>query len=149
MRGEAQLNGTAAHKTVDSAAYSTSSHILQGIYVYSEQYDLHGKIDIFNTVSGNLCERKKRVQRIYDGYIFQLYAQFFCLQDMGYTVKKLSVYEIDNSERILYNIVTEINNRFAKEFDQCDSVYIFQMSKSCKILKFGYAKNEDKELIIV
>jgi len=68
---------------------------------------------------------------------------------MGYTVKKLSVYEIDNSERILYNIVTEINNRFAKEFDQCDSVYIFQMSKSCKILKFGYAKNEDKELIIV
>jgi len=57
------------------------------------------------------------VQRIYDGYIFQLYAQFFCLQDMGYTVKKLSVYEIDNSERILYNIVTEINNRFAKEFD--------------------------------
>ncbi|MBQ4268996.1 MAG: CRISPR-associated endonuclease Cas2 [Clostridia bacterium] len=60
-----------------------------------------------------------------------------------------SVYEIDNSEKILYNIIAEIENRFCKEFDQEDSVYIFKMSKTCETIKFGYAKNEDETLIIV
>ena len=60
-----------------------------------------------------------------------------------------SVYEIDNSERILNNIVTDINNKFAKCFDQTDSIYIFQMSNTCRIQKFGYAKNEDQEVLIV
>lgn len=54
-----QLNGTAAHKTVDSATYTTASSILQGITVYSERYDLVGKIDLFDTASGTLRERKK------------------------------------------------------------------------------------------
>ena len=60
-----------------------------------------------------------------------------------------SVYEIENSERILKNIVADLNNRWLKQFDQSDSVYIFQLSNSCKILKYGYARNEDSELLIV
>lgn len=60
-----------------------------------------------------------------------------------------SVYEIENSERILNNIVTDLNNKWLKQFDQTDSVYIFQMSSSCSVLKFGYAKNEDAELLII
>lgn len=56
-----------------------------------------------------------------------------------------SVYEIENSERILNNIVTDI----LKQFDQTDSVYIFQMSSSCIIQKYGYARNEDSEVLIV
>lgn len=60
-----------------------------------------------------------------------------------------SVYEIENSERILNNIVTDINNKFMKMFDQSDSVYIFQLSNTCRVQKFGYAKNEDQDLIIV
>ena len=44
-----------------------------------------------------------------------------------------SVYEIDNSERILNNIIADINNKFLKMFDQSDSVYIFQLSSSCKV----------------
>ena len=62
---------------------------------------------------------------------------------------RYSVYEIENSERILNNIVTDINNKWLKQFDQTDSVYIFQMSSSCKIQKYGYARNEDSELLIV
>lgn len=34
-------------------------------------------------------------------------------------------------------------------FDQSDSVYIFQLSISCKVQKFGYAKNEDEPLLVV
>ena len=60
-----------------------------------------------------------------------------------------SVYEIENSERILNNIVTDVNNKWLKQFDDSDSVYIFQLSSSCKILKYGYARHEDEDLIIV
>jgi len=60
-----------------------------------------------------------------------------------------SVYEIENSERILDNIITDINNKFMKTFDEYDSVYIFRLTNSCEIIKFGYAKNEDLDLLIV
>ena len=36
-----------------------------------------------------------------------------------------SVYEIDNSERILNNIISDIKNKFTKMFDDEDSIYIF------------------------
>lgn len=62
---------------------------------------------------------------------------------------QFSVYEIDNSERILENIIVEIKNKFEKDFDETDSIYIFKMSQTCSITKFGYAKNENKDLIVV
>lgn len=60
-----------------------------------------------------------------------------------------SVYEIENSEHILNNVMADINNKWLKQFDQTDSVYIFKLSSSCNILKYGYAKNEDSDLLIV
>ena len=60
-----------------------------------------------------------------------------------------SVYEIDNSERILSNIIADLNNKWKKIFDESDSVYVFKLSSSCKIEKFGYAKHEDEDLIII
>ena len=62
---------------------------------------------------------------------------------------QFSVYEIKNSARILENIATEITNGFEKEFEETDSVYIFQMSNTCKITTFGYAKHEKDDFIIV
>ena len=45
-----------------------------------------------------------------------------------------SVFEIDNSNRILDNIVTDIKNRFEKCFTQQDSVMVFKLSASCEVL---------------
>ena len=59
-----QINGTAAHKTVDSSTYSTRKNILQGISVYSEELRLIGKIDVFYQDTGILVERKKRIKTI-------------------------------------------------------------------------------------
>lgn len=70
------------------------------------------------------------------------------IKKFGYRLQ-YSVYEIENSERILNNIITDINNKFLKTFDQTDSVYVFKMSATCEVHKFGYAKNEDSTLIIV
>lgn len=97
-----QINGTAAHSAVDEARYSDEKNILQGITVYSEKYNLFGKIDVFNVKTGQLKERKKKIKTIYDGYIFQLYAQYFALSEMGYNVKILSLYSFDDNKT--YNV---------------------------------------------
>lgn len=60
-----------------------------------------------------------------------------------------SVYEIDNSSKMLDNICVEIQNIFEKKFTQEDSVLIFNMSNTCKIQRFGYAKNEESDLVII
>lgn len=60
-----------------------------------------------------------------------------------------SVYQIDNSERILANITEDLNNRFKKTFDENDSVYIFKISESSEVIRYGYAKHETSDLLIV
>ena len=93
-----QTKGLNAHKTVDNKTYSTSKNILQGIEVYSEKYKLCGKIDTFDQAKGLLVERKKKITTIYDGFIYQLYAQYFCLQEMGYHVKQIKLYSLDDNK---------------------------------------------------
>lgn len=70
------------------------------------------------------------------------------IKKFGHRVQ-YSVYEIRNSERILENIEIQIKNKFEKMFDQNDSILIFRMSKQCKITRYGYAKNDDKDVLIV
>jgi CRISPR-associated protein Cas2 len=60
-----------------------------------------------------------------------------------------SVFEIRNSERVLENIVTQITGYFEKHFTQGDSIIIFHLSRTCKKTCFGYAKNDETDLIIV
>ncbi len=60
-----------------------------------------------------------------------------------------SVFEITNSKRMLKNIMCEITNNFENKFDQSDSVIIIETSENCKITKFGYAKNEENDIIII
>lgn len=70
------------------------------------------------------------------------------LEKFGHRIQ-YSVFEIDNSERVLRNIMADINNKFMKQFSQRDSVYVFMLSPSCKITRYGYAKNEENDLIIL
>lgn len=95
---KAQIQGKQAHKSIDTKRYSTRKAVLQGIPVYSERFRLHGRIDIFDEDTGLLTERKKRIRTVYNGYIFQLYAQHHCLTEMGYTVKKMRLYSMDTNK---------------------------------------------------
>lgn len=70
------------------------------------------------------------------------------LSKFGYRLQ-YSVFKIKNSERMLSNIISEINALFKKKFIETDSVFIFSMSKNCKLYSYGYARNEDKELIFI
>ena len=59
-----------------------------------------------------------------------------------------SVYEINNSKRVLELVKLEITSRFEKRFSQGDSVLIFQIKESEQILRFGFAKNEESDLVM-
>lgn len=70
------------------------------------------------------------------------------LQKFGHRIQ-YSVFEIDNSKKILDNIVQGIQSTFEKNFSQSDSVIIFELSASCKITRYGYAQNEEADLHII
>lgn len=93
-----QINGTAAHEAIENGRYSTRSNVLKARSVYCEKYNLIGKIDLFDIDRGILTERKKKVVTIYDGYVFQIYAQYFALTEMGYDVKTLRLYSMDDNK---------------------------------------------------
>ncbi len=93
-----QLNGTNAHKTIDSGTYSDKTSILQGMSVYCQEFGIQGKIDIFDVEKGLLTERKNQIVKIYDGYIYQVYAQYYALTEMGYSVNKIRFHSIKDNK---------------------------------------------------
>jgi len=70
------------------------------------------------------------------------------LSKFGYRLQ-YSIFEIKNSKRILQVIEAEIQAGFEKRFKETDSVIIFHLSKQCKVTKYGYAKNDDEDLIVL
>ena len=62
-----------------------------------------------------------------------------------------SVYEIHNSERVLSNILLKIEAEFEKKFGMSDSILIVPISgpNEEKIIRYGYAKNENLDFIFV
>ena len=70
------------------------------------------------------------------------------LSKFGHRIQ-YSVYEIDNSQRILNNICAGIKNNFEKQFSQADSIYIFELSNTCKVTCYGYAKNEEGDFHLI
>jgi CRISPR-associated protein Cas4 len=97
-QNEDQISGKGAHQTIENKNYSTKKNVLQSIEVYSEKYGLHGKIDIFDIEKGLLSERKKEIKTIYDGYIFQVFAQYFCLLEMEYKVEQIQLYDMTHNK---------------------------------------------------
>lgn len=127
-QSEDQINGTAAHKRVDEGTYSSKSNILCGIDVYSEEYNLIGKIDIFDAEKGKLRERKKRIKVIYDGYVFQIYAQYFALTEMGYNVKQLELYSMDDNKSYPVRLPSDDNEMFKKFEKTIENMKTFRMN---------------------
>lgn len=92
-----QTKGTNAHKSIDKQTYSLDKSWIIGINVYSDTYKICGKIDLYNTKKKLLRERKQKIKTIYDGYIFQLYAQYVCMTEMGYDIKSLQIYDMTHN----------------------------------------------------
>ncbi len=61
-----------------------------------------------------------------------------------------SVFEIRNSDRVLHNLLDEIELKYRKQFTGADSILIFQICEGCKkkAIRYGYAENEEKEIVV-
>ncbi len=128
MQSSAQINGSAAHKTIDEGHYSTRKNVLQGIDVFCEEYGLVGKIDLYYADRKLLVERKKNIKRIYDGYIFQIYAQYFAMIEMGYKVEMLQIRSLDNNKNYVIKRPEEDVVMLNKFKNTIDSMHSFDMT---------------------
>lgn len=123
-----QKVGTLKHENIDNKNYSTSKHIIQSISVFSDKYNVAGKIDIFDKKTGYLIERKTKIVKIYDGYLYQIWAQYFCLKEMGYNVKKLFLHSLIDNKR--YEIPIP-NFKDIKKFENIlDEIRNFDLNKN-------------------
>lgn len=127
FQNSSQIQGTASHKALDEHHYSTAKKILTGLDVYSEEFGLIGKVDLFDQERGVLMERKRTIKQVYDGYVFQLYAQCISLREMGYTVRKLVLHSMTDNKNYDVALPEEdlaMYDRFKRTIDEMHS---FQM----------------------
>ena len=94
-----QVRGKIAHESIEKKRYSTAKRYVQSMEVYSEKYNIVGKIDIYDMEEKALIERKYKVKKIYDGYRYQLYAQYVCMMEMGFVVKKMFIHSLSDNKR--------------------------------------------------
>jgi CRISPR-associated protein Cas4 len=93
-----QIRGKAAHTSIDENKYSSRKDEITGISVYSNQLGIAGKIDIYKSKEKLLIERKYQLQTIYQGQIYQLWGEYFCMTEMGYSVEKLVFYSMKDNK---------------------------------------------------
>ncbi len=127
-QSDKQINGTNAHKTIDDKTYSSKKNILTGLDVYCEEYGLVGKIDMYDSERGLLMERKRTVKRIYDGYIFQVYAQCLALREMGRPVHKIVIHSITDNRNYEIALPEEDSEMFGKFCSTVKSMHEFDMN---------------------
>jgi CRISPR-associated exonuclease Cas4 len=98
-KADPQIRGTLLHEPIEKGVYATGKRYLQGMPVYSEMHGIVGKIDLYDTKSKTLIERKTRIQHIHEGYRMQLYAQKICMEEGGYTVDALKLHSLIDNKR--------------------------------------------------
>lgn len=119
-----QTRGRASHSTIDEQKYSSKKDYISGLPVFSNELGIIGKIDIYKGTEKHLIERKHKLEKIYQGQIYQLWAQYFCMKEMGYEIDKLSFYAISTNKSFFIKIPTEQDKQelanFIKGFKNYD-----------------------------
>lgn len=119
-----QTKGTIAHQGVDEKTGSTHKSDIMSLPVYSDEFGISGKIDIYKQDRHLLIERKNNLKRIFRGQIYQLWGQYFCMREMGYEVDKLAFYEISTNKMIDVELPGEMGKQelidFIEQFKHYD-----------------------------
>lgn len=110
-----QQKGKHSHQSIDKKNYSSKQDILESIDIYSEEFGIIGKIDLLHIGTKTLIERKRKIVKIYDGYLLQLYAQYFCLVEMGYEVNFLEFYSLVDNKTYKINLPSQQDKEKLKE----------------------------------
>jgi CRISPR-associated exonuclease Cas4 len=111
-----QTRGKDAHRTIDNKVASTKKLDLVALFVYSEQLGVMGKIDIYKGEQKLLVERKYQLKQIFQGQIYQLWGQFFCMIEMGYDVTQIAFYEISTNKMKPINLPGDSERKELESF---------------------------------
>lgn len=111
-----QTKGKLAHEPVDTKTSSNRSDDVLALPVYSEQLGLMGKIDVYKRREKKLIERKYQLKQIYQGQLYQLWAQFYCMTEMGYKIESIAFYEISTNKMIPVAIPSDSDKQKLQNF---------------------------------
>jgi CRISPR-associated protein Cas4 len=119
-----QTRGKAAHGTIDQKTYSSRKDEISGLSVFCDELGIAGKIDIYKGKEKLLLERKYQLNTIYQGQIYQLWGQYFCMLEMGYEIERLAFYAIAANKTFPIEIPNDNNKKelsdFIKKFKEFD-----------------------------
>lgn len=110
-----QTQGKIAHEATDHKQVSSLQEI-QSLPISSDTLGIMGKIDILRLSTKTLIERKYQLKKIYQGQLYQLWAQYFCLIEMGYQVEAIAFYEISTHKMIPMSLPTQENKQELQNF---------------------------------
>lgn len=96
--------------------------------IYSEKYKLIGKIDLYDSKKKELIERKHKVKQIFDGYKYQLYAQYLCLSERGFKVKEFFIHSLSDNKR--YQIPLPNEQEMSTFKETLEQMWRFDPSKA-------------------
>lgn len=95
-----QISGSNAHNATNNKTSSTRKDDIMSLPVISEELGLTGIIDIYKGDRHLLIERKNNLKRIFRGQLYQLWAEYYCMIEMGYRVDSIAFYEISTNKMI-------------------------------------------------
>lgn len=118
-----QIQGKLVHNSVDRKTASSRKDVILSLPVYSEEFGIAGKIDIFYVKEHKLVERKFHISKIYQGQIYQLWAQMLCLREMGHCVDSLAIYETSSNTSYPIDMPSQDDILQFKEFIEQFKLY--------------------------
>lgn len=99
-----QIQGRYSHCNVDSGRVARNEGDVSGMSVISHRYGLVGKIDVYKASAAQLIERKRNIATVYQGQLYQLWAQMLCMEEMGYVVKSMGFYDVSTRKLTPVNL---------------------------------------------
>lgn len=111
-----QTRGKAAHAPTDNQTGSSHKEDLLSLSVYSDELGISGQIDYYRGKDKFLVERKYQLKQIYQGQLYQLWGEYFCMIEMGYQIEKLAFYEISTRRMIPMKTPLEREKRELADF---------------------------------
>ena len=146
-----QTRGKIAHETVDNKTASNRKDDLLSLPVYSGQYKLMGKVDVYRKREKLFIDRAVRTafnrkQFSFKDFVFKLRARFSKMLTKNGAIRlQYSVYEVNNTNRVIENLMEKID-QFSAKFNGADSVIVFEVS-GVKLKKYGNAIHRDVDVV--
>ena len=146
-----QTKGRLVHEPVDTKTSSNRKEEILALPVMSAELGLVGKIDVYRSKEKKLIERKYQLKRIFRGQIYQLWAQYFCMVEMGFEVDEIAFYEISTNKTIPVNLPTVADKSELFSFIESFKLYdpsediIVNPAKCSHCVYCGLCDKTDKE----